>query len=105
MWGAESQIKMVQKELGQLLDKEELWWRQRAKEEWLSSGDRNTRFFHACASARWHRNQVGMIKDKNGQSWENSDDVGEAFVKYFTTLFTRDRMGINNSASSPFLAM
>jgi hypothetical protein len=75
--------------LKDLLDKEELWWRQRAKVEWLKSGDRNTRFFHACASDRKWRNHVGSITDENGNIWENSRDMGDAFVKYFTNLFTQ----------------
>jgi hypothetical protein len=64
--GAEMAIKKVQDELGQLLDKEDIWWRQHAKEEWLKLGDRNTRFFHACASTRRRQNHVGTIKDENG---------------------------------------
>ena len=58
--GAEIAIKKVQDELGQLLDKEEMWWRQRAKEEWLKFGDHNTRFFHACASTRQRQTKMGQ---------------------------------------------
>jgi hypothetical protein len=82
-------IKKVQDELGQLLDKEDIWWRQRAKEEWLKSGDRNTRFLHACASTRRCWNHVGTIKDENGQNWDTTKDVEAAFERYFSNLFKR----------------
>ena len=45
-----SETKMVKKELQLLLDQEELKWRQRAKTDRLKQGDRNTKFFHVCAS-------------------------------------------------------
>jgi hypothetical protein len=86
---AQNEEKKVRLKLKNLLDSEELWWRQRAKADWLKSGDRNTRFFHACASERKRRNSVVSIKDENGNVWENSRDVEEAFTDYFTTLFTQ----------------
>jgi len=40
-------IKQVQRDLNKLLEMEEVRWRQRAKRNWFSGGDRNTQFFHA----------------------------------------------------------
>lgn len=31
-----------------------------------------------------------MIRDARGNMWEDSEDIGNAFVNYFTTLFTTD---------------
>jgi hypothetical protein len=70
--GAEKNIKKAQDELRLLLNQEDIWWRQRAKEEWLKYGDRNTRFFHACASVRRSRNHVGVIKDEHGLQWDTT---------------------------------
>lgn len=37
-------------------------WRQRARCNWLKNGDKNTKFFHARASARQSRNRVLSIR-------------------------------------------
>ncbi|XP_035542487.1 uncharacterized protein LOC118344867 [Juglans regia] len=44
------EIKKLREELGFLLEQEDLRWKQRAKKQWLAYGDKNTQFFHACAS-------------------------------------------------------
>jgi hypothetical protein len=54
------------KELSELveiiLEREELHWLQRARANWLTQGDRNTKFFHQFASARRKRNMIKKLK-------------------------------------------
>lgn len=38
-----------------LLEKQEVYWKQRAKQYWLKDGDQNTRFFHNYASGKKKR--------------------------------------------------
>jgi hypothetical protein len=85
--------KRLQAELQGLLDMEEMWWRQRAKENWLRYGDRNTKFYHASANSKRSRNYVRQITDEGGQLWETTEAVGEAFVGYFTRLFSAGPAG------------
>ena len=37
----------VKDKLNRLLEKEELFWKQRSRVNWLKEGDRNTAFFHS----------------------------------------------------------
>ncbi|XP_048502886.1 uncharacterized protein LOC125498678 [Beta vulgaris subsp. vulgaris] len=39
---------------------------QKAKQEWLSKGDLNTHYFHACLKKRRLQNQISRIQDKQG---------------------------------------
>lgn len=41
-------------------------WKQRAKQQWLNDGDKNTKFFHKCASQRRKTNKISTIIDEEG---------------------------------------
>lgn len=41
------ETKRIRFELENLLDKEEMMWRQRGKAQWILEGDKNTAFFHS----------------------------------------------------------
>lgn len=41
-----------------LLEKQEICWRQRAKQFWLCDGDNNTRLFHKYASTGKEHNKI-----------------------------------------------
>ncbi|XP_059431636.1 uncharacterized protein LOC132165159 [Corylus avellana] len=90
---AVNDIKLVKQNLQLLLDQEDLKWKQRAKAEWLKNGDRNTKYYHACANYRRNLNQISTIKDEQGVLWNSFDDVGRAFVNYFLDLFTASPVG------------
>lgn len=51
-------------------------------------GDRNTKFFHACANQRKKKNQIFKIQDAQGATWESPEEIKVAFVDYFANLFT-----------------
>ncbi|KAL9674402.1 hypothetical protein QQ045_030674 [Rhodiola kirilowii] len=51
-------------ELDEWLEREELWWRQRSRADWLRQGDQNTSFFRQKASQRRRRNQLDRIKNQ-----------------------------------------
>ena len=74
-------------QLRELLDKEEIMWRQRSKSLWLKAGDRNTSFFHAVASKRKRNNMISRIKDGQGNWVEKYDEIAVVFTGYFKEIF------------------
>ncbi|XP_062171126.1 uncharacterized protein LOC133876913 [Alnus glutinosa] len=79
--------KALKATLDHLLELEDLKWRQRARENWLKYGDRNTKFFHACASHRKCRNYIKDIVDLDGKRWSSHKGVESAFVRFFQWLY------------------
>jgi hypothetical protein len=75
-------------ELNNLLEQEEKKWQQRAKVNWLKFGDKNSKYFHACASQKQKRRNIQQIKDKEGHMCTNQGDIENAFIQYFQELFT-----------------
>jgi hypothetical protein len=59
--------------------------------DWLQYGDKNTKFFHACANQRRKANCIRTICDARGILQEDSVNIGKAFVDYFTSLFTSEQ--------------
>lgn len=85
------EISKLKKQLHTLMEQEEAQWKQRTKIKWLKHGDKKTRFFHACANQRQNSNIIRMICNAKGNCWEDPDEIGKAFVDYFTTLFTMEQ--------------
>lgn len=60
--------KEANKKLFLILDQREIFWRQRSKQLWLQSGDKNTKYFHTAASARRQSNHIHKLKNINVES-------------------------------------
>lgn len=78
----------IQKELNLLMEKEDLKLRQMAKRNWYALGDRNIKFFHACATQRRRKNFIRWISSDINQSYINAEEINEAFWGYFNNFFT-----------------
>lgn len=76
-----------------LLEKQEIYWKQRAKNFWLQEGDCNTRFFHKFASRRRRSNGVYRIKDADGVWRETKQEVRGVVEEYFSKLFASSSEG------------
>ncbi|XP_074342719.1 uncharacterized protein LOC141680371 [Apium graveolens] len=73
----------VRWEFLQLLEKQEIYWKQRAKQFWLKEGDQNTRFFHRFASSRRKTNLIQRIKDSAGVWRETPEEIQVVIEEYF----------------------
>ncbi|VFQ91828.1 unnamed protein product [Cuscuta campestris] len=76
----------ITKEIDSLMDKNDCYWRQRAKQHWLSEGDRNTRFFHNYASHRRRKNYIRKLRDSNG-NWHEGSNLTKLVFDFYSDLF------------------
>lgn len=53
-------------EFDAILNQEESYWRQKARENWVCHGERNTRFFHALVVDRRRHSQILQLKLPDG---------------------------------------
>jgi hypothetical protein len=82
------EIRDLQRDIDVLLEQEEVKWRQRAREDWLQHGDKNTKYFHACANQRSKVNKITSIVNEDGLLCSTQDEVVEAFIRYFNSIFS-----------------
>ncbi|KAL4309841.1 hypothetical protein GQ457_01G038560 [Hibiscus cannabinus] len=78
------------------MDKEELYWEQRARMNWLQHGDRNTAFFHRFASERKRKNRIVGFKDEYGNFVEDEQGLHSIAREYFSDLFQSQGVDIDD---------
>ncbi|XP_019168818.1 PREDICTED: uncharacterized protein LOC109164726 [Ipomoea nil] len=78
----------LQLELEEILYQEELMWFQRSREDWITSGDRNTAYYHAAATVRRARNRVARLLDNNGTWITNDSELKDHIQHFYINLFT-----------------
>lgn len=64
---------------------EEKFLFQQAKIEWLTDGDKNSKFFHAVVKGRTHKNRIEMVCDEKGDRYDGCG-APEQFVKHFQSF-------------------
>ncbi|KAL5858174.1 hypothetical protein ACOSQ3_005632 [Xanthoceras sorbifolium] len=80
-------IRSMERELESLLSKEELYWKQRSRVDWLLAGDKNSKFFHRRATARKKKNQISSLLDSRGVRRESEQGMSSVVLDYFSDLF------------------
>ena len=81
--------KNLRKEFQTILRQEELLWRQKSRIQWISKGDRNTRFFHLSTIIRHKINKIKRIKI-NGEWSNDQEDIKNHIQHYFMNIFSAD---------------
>ena len=74
-------------EMDSLLDQEEVYWKQGAKDFWLNEGDSNTRYFHSHASSKQKHNQIRKLNDVDGNVVSDKEGLSNLAKTYFEGLF------------------
>lgn len=84
----------AQQQLDTALHREDLLLKDKARDQWLRDGDRNSSYFHAAIKVRRQRKTFHLLKD-DGTYVSDPIKIGEAAVEHFHDLF------LNSYRSSP----
>ena len=82
--------KLLTEQLNHWLTLEEEQLRQKCRVDWLTLGDRNTKFFYAMAKVRSSKNQPTHLIDSSGTLLRDITDIRKAAPNYFKDLFSQD---------------
>ena len=82
------EIDTLRKEINEMLDDEEIKWNQRSRVQWLTLGDRNTKYFCHKASQRKRKNEIRGLLDGEGNWCEDKKDIVNIIASYFKELFS-----------------
>lgn len=83
----------LREEMEEVLYHEEIMWFQKSREQWITSGDHNTSFYHAATLVRRGRSRVEALKDEDGM-WISDLNIIKGLIRdYYNGIFSKD----NNS--------
>ncbi|XP_043703872.1 uncharacterized protein LOC122653966 [Telopea speciosissima] len=84
----QGEVDKVSKLLEEELLREETLWHQKAREEWLKCGDKNSGFFHALTVQRRHQNQILKLRSGSGEWLSNDKDTCSELLNHFKEVAT-----------------
>jgi exonuclease III len=70
--------------------REEIFWKQKSRVDWLQEGDRNTAFFHNSVKARRQGNTISSLVLADGNRISSCGDISREAVHYFSNLFSKE---------------
>lgn len=73
------------------IEKDERYWEQWARVNWLKLGDKNTAFFHEQATQRWRKNYIRKLQYNDGRETEVIEEMEKIARSYFQQLFLAGR--------------
>ncbi|GLT60633.1 hypothetical protein SLA2020_333910 [Shorea laevis] len=79
--------KMLIHKLNDLWAKEEAYWFQRSRVNWIKHGDRNSSFFHCTASRRRNRNQIFQLQNDAGQLLQSEEEISTYVFQSLSSQF------------------
>lgn len=78
--------------------------REKARVKWLSEGDRNTAYFHACIKERHFQSKWNFCLD-NGDFTSDTDVIGPIAVSHFSNLFTSHAVNNRDEHINSFVSI
>jgi hypothetical protein len=78
----------IMSRLAEVLAREEAMEKQRSRVQWLTEGDRNTKFFQAKAKQRSRTNKILALRRVDGSLCESQEEIGRMAAGFYRGLFT-----------------
>ncbi|CAL5404679.1 unnamed protein product [Camellia sinensis] len=78
----------IQAELEVSLAREEMFFHQRSRVNWLSYGDKNSAFFFATFIQQRQRNQLLRLQSEEGVWLDSDEEINQQLHGYFANLFS-----------------
>lgn len=82
----------LREELNKAYYEEEIYWKQKTRNNCLKAGDKNTKFFHSVAKTRRIRNTLNTILDENSIIQRGDTAIREVAGKYFQKLYSSEQV-------------
>ena len=70
--------------------REEIFWKQKARVDWLQEGDRNAAFFHKIVQSCRHQSNISSLVNFQGIQLNSLQALFQEATRYFSTLFSED---------------
>ena len=74
------------RELNELKQVEESYFKQKSRIKWLKEGDQNTKYFHGMMAARQKRNTISVLTDLEGHKLISYHQISNEAVTFFQKL-------------------
>lgn len=65
-------------------------WFQKSRTKWISSGDRNTKYFHRTATIRKQRNKVTSLVGEDGNWVFDDEHLRGMALNFFSKMYIDD---------------
>ncbi|XP_059076915.1 uncharacterized protein LOC131876138 [Cryptomeria japonica] len=73
--------------------REEVYWKQRARIDWLKEGDKNMTFFFNSVKARRHENSIPILVNDRGEQCLSLEEMSREALQFFQSLFKEESQG------------
>lgn len=81
-------VKSLNVALDEQLQREEIFWKQKSRVEWLVSSDLNTRYFHASTVTKRCRNHIVWLQNSEGRWITSRTMLGNYLVEFYQALYS-----------------
>jgi hypothetical protein len=86
--GPAQEEQQIMNRLAEILAREEIMEKHRARVDWLQAGDRNTSFFHAKTKQRTRTNKIVHLKRDDGSLCMDPSEFEMMAIRFYAGLFS-----------------